>query len=190
MRYSLVVIGIAALAACDNSPRIDERNVSVEAVAQKVREAGNDDLFRPGKWQTKVTVKDMTIPGMPPSMQGQMKQMLAQRQNVVSESCLTPEDAKRPGGKFFTGKESSNCRYERFTMSGGRVDALMRCEGGQAGAMVMALNGTYTPTQSTTSMDMEVSGPEGTMKMTAVTENRRIGDCTRDEAKAAAGGEG
>lgn len=187
MRYSLIVVGIAALAACNRSPEIDERNASVEEVAQKVREAGNDNLITPGKWQTRVTVQDMTIPGMPPGMQGKMKQMLAQQQNIVAESCLTPEDAKRPGGKFFTGKESSNCRYERFTMSGGKVDAVMRCAGGQGGAMVMTMNGTYTPTESTTNMDMEVSGPEGMMKMKAVTENRRIGDCTGNEAREGSG---
>lgn len=188
MRYSLIIMGMAALAACNKSPEIDERNVSVEEVAQKVRGAGNDNLFTPGKWQTRVTVTDMSIPGMPPGMQGKMKEMLAQQQNIVSESCLTPEDAKRPGGKFFTGKESNNCRYERFTMSGGKVDAVMRCQGGQSGAMVMTLDGTYTPTASTANMDMEVSTPEGTMKMKAVTENRRIGECTGTEDRAAKGG--
>ena len=188
MRYSLVVVGIAALAACSRSPEIDARNASVEEVAEKVRDAGNANLFKPGKWQTRVTVKDMTIPGMPPSMQAQMKEVLAQRQNVVSESCLTAEEAGRPGGEFFTGKESGNCRYDRFTMSGGKVDAVMRCQSGQSGSMVMTLDGTYTPTESTANVDMEVSGPDGAMKIRAVTENRRIGDCTGKEAKVAAGG--
>ena len=188
MRTSLIVFGIAALAACNRSPEVDERNASVEEVAQKVRAAGNDNLFSPGKWQTRVTVKEMAIPGMPPAMQAQMKQMLAQRQNVVTESCLTPEEAKRPGGKFFTGKESSNCRYDHFTMSGGKVDAVMRCQGGRSGSMVMTLDGTYTPTQSTANVDMEISGPDGAMKMKAVTENRRIGECTGDEEKVAVGG--
>lgn len=187
MRFSLIILATAALAGCNKSPEIDERNASVEEVAQKVREAGADRLITPGKWQTRVTVQDMTIPGMPPAMQGRMKQMLAQQQNIVSESCLTPEDAKRPDGKFFTGKESRNCRYERFTMSGGKLDAVMRCDSGQGGAMVMTMNGTYTPTESTTNMDMEVSGPEGMMKMKALTENKRIGDCTGKEAAAAGG---
>ena len=186
MRYCLTIMLSAALAACNNDPGIDERNASVEEVAQKVRESGNGTLFSPGKWQTRVTVKEMNIPGMPPGMQGQMKQMLAQRQNVVSETCLTPEEAKRPGAKFFTGKDSSNCRYDRFTMRGGKVDAVMRCEGGGPGTMVMTMSGTYTPTESTTNMDMQVRGPEGSMQMKALTENKRIGDCTGAEAEAEA----
>ena len=190
MRYTVIIIALAALTACNKGPEVDERNASVEEVAQKVRESGGDALFQPGQWQTKVTVKDMTIPGMPEAMQGRMKQMLAQRQNVVAETCLTPDEAKKPGGKFFTGKESKDCRYDHFTMSGGKVDAVMRCKGsgGSSGAMVMTLNGTYTPTESTTNVDMQISGPDGTMKMTAVTENKRIGDCKGEETKVAAGG--
>lgn len=189
MRYSLLLIGFAGLvAACGRSPQVDERNASVEEVAQKVRGAGAENLFNPGRWQTKVTVEEMTIPGMPPGLQAKMKQHLAGRQTATELSCLTAADARRPGGSFFGGQKASNCRYDRFTMSGGRIDAVMRCQGDGPGTMVMTVAGTYTPDASTTRVDMEVSGgPEGAMKIRAVTENRRLGDCTGNEAKA--GGE-
>ena len=41
-------------------------------------------------------------------------------------SCLTPEEAKRPKEDFFAGA-AKNCRYERFDMGSGKIDAVMKC---------------------------------------------------------------
>ena len=55
---------------------------------------------------------------------------------------------------MFTGKDNGNCRYDHFTMGGGKFDAAMRCEG-QAAAqeMTMAMNGTYSPDAINRSVD-------------------------------------
>src|SRR5215213_11666263 len=184
MRHAVLLAGCAALvAACNKAPEINEKNASIEQVADKVRDSGAELFFNPGKWQTKVTVVEMNIPGMPASMQGQIKQGSAGQQSTVGESCLTPEEAKRPGGKFVSGNESKNCRYERFTMAGGKIDAVMRCEGGdRSTSMVMTVVGTYTPNSSMARVEMQVSGgSHGSMAIKAVAENRRIGECTGNE---------
>ena len=180
MRYAAVLITSAALlAACGSKPEVDMKNASVEEVAAEVGKAGvTEEFIRAGKWQTKVTMEDIDIPGMPVRAQEQMKSVFAKQQNVTVDYCVSPEEARRPGGKFFTGKESKDCRYDRFTMSGGKVDAVMRCQGQGSGSMTMTMTGTYTPDSSTTRSEMVISGGrEGNMTMKAVAEAHRVGEC-------------
>src|SRR6266550_1759443 len=157
MKIILCVIACALpLAACNKGPQVNEKNASVAEVAQKVREAGADESFvRPGLWESKVTVENFEMPGMPPEMAQRMKTMMAQNQEHDNHSCLTPEDVKRPKEDFFAGK-NNECRYDHFTMGGGKIDAAMRC-GGQDGGSVMQMAGTYSPDsyQMQTSMTVQ-----------------------------------
>ena len=173
----MAALGVS-IAACNRAPDVDLKNASVEEVANKVAAAGSSDQFlNPGKWQTKVTVEDVSIPGMPPSQQAEMKRMFGQ-QNVVVDQCLTPEEARRPGGKFFTGKDAKDCRYDTFKMSGGKMEAVMQCQGQGSGAMTLKVSGNYTPDNSTTRSEMTVSsGGQGSMTIKALVEGRRIGEC-------------
>ena len=182
MRHAAVLIASLAIAACSKGPEVDVKNASVEEVANQVAEAGGSQIMmRPGLWQSKVTVEDVSIPGMPPEAQAQMKGFYAKMNNSI-DSCLTPEDVKKPGGKFFGGKDADNCRYDHFTMSGGKIDAVMRCSGGGSGEMKMTIAGTYTPESSTTRSDMEISSKDGTMRIKALTEAKRAGECTSKES--------
>lgn len=190
-RAALLIAGVASLAACNQSPQVDMRNASVSEVAQRAREAGASTYIHPGQWQTKVTVEEMSFPGMTPEMQAQMKGIMGRQQNVTVEHCISAEEAKRPGGRFFTGKEPENCRYDRFTMGGGKIEAVMRCEAKPSGSMTMTVSGTYTPDRSTTRADMSMTGgSQGGMRIRSVTENRRIGECTgkADDVKVTMGG--
>jgi hypothetical protein len=176
---AVLIMGTALIAACGREPEVDLKNASVEEVAAEVGKAGAAEQYiRAGKWQTKVTMEEFEIPGMPVRVQQQMKAVFAEQQNVTVDYCVSPEEARKPGGKFFTGKESKDCRYDSFTMSGGKVDAVMRCEGEGSGSMTMKMTGTYTPDSSTTRSEMVVSGGrEGSMTIKARAEARRIGDC-------------
>src|SRR3954462_8650136 len=98
MKYSILLIACALpLAACNRSPQVNEKNASVAEVAKKVRETGADQSFvRAGLWQSKVTIDQLDIPGMPAEMSQRMKTMMAEKQEHNFETCLTPEDVKRP----------------------------------------------------------------------------------------------
>jgi hypothetical protein len=105
-------------------------------------------------------------------------------QNVIVDQCLTPEEARRPGGEFFTGKESKDCRYERFTMAGGKIDAAMKCTVEQA-TQTMTMKGAYTADTYNMQMSMKAEGGEGydagmTMRMRV--DAKRVGECTGKEA--------
>ena len=128
------------------------------------------------------------MPGLPPQAQAQMKGMMGEAS--THEYCLTPEEASRPRGKFFTGKDEGNCRYDHFTMGGGKIDAVMRCEENGA-SQIMRMAGNYSPDSYDMRMAMEREGGEkamGAMTMKMRVESLRIGECTSDELKVASGG--
>ena len=168
------------LAACNKGPQVNEKNASVAEVAQKDRaSAGNEAFVRPGLWESKVTIEKFDIPGMPPEMAQRMKTMMAENQEHGFQTCLTPEDVKRPKEDFFAGK-NNECRYEHFTMGGGKIDAAMHCGGKDGGTQVMQMAGTYSPDsyQMQTSMDMKRGArPEGSMTMAMRVEAKRVGEC-------------
>jgi hypothetical protein len=179
MKYAAVLITSSALlAACGSEPEVDMRNASVEQVAAEVgKAAGTEQYIRHGQWRTKVTVEEIDFPGVPVRVQAQMKEIITRQNSITVENCVSPEQAKRPDGDFFTGKKSKDCRYDRFTMSGGKIDALMRCQGEGSGEMTLKVAGIYTPDSSTTRSEMTVRGQEGGMTIKSLVEGRRIGDC-------------
>lgn len=183
MRYSLAVLGVAALAACNKGPEINVKNASVGEVADKVREASSDGSFvDPGRWETKVSLLDIEVPGMPPQMAQQMKQTMGKLQDNTYATCLTDADVKKPKEDFFAGK-NHNCRYDHFTMSGGKIDAALKCPGRGSESMAMAITGSYSRDSYEATMAMDVSGgPRGQgMKMRSHSESHRVGACKGDE---------
>jgi hypothetical protein len=185
MKHIVIVIaGAAALAAC-NKPAVDEKNASVAEVANAVRESGvaNESFLKAGQWQVKATVEEMNMPGLPAEAQAQIKQTMVRAAANTFEYCLTEEEAKRPAGKFFTGKDTNQCRYDHFQLGGGKFDAAMRCEE-QGHVQTMKMNGTYSPDNYTTHVEMNVEGgPQGSVTMKMRSEAKRVGQCTPQTAK-------
>jgi hypothetical protein len=182
-RIAIVIAGAAALAAC-NKPAVNEKNASVSEVANAVRQSGiaDDSFLKAGQWQVKATVEDMTMPNLPAEAQAQIKQTMARAAANTFEYCLTEEEARRPAGKFFTGKDDGNCRYDHFQLGGGKFDAAMRCEQ-QGHVQTMKMNGTYSPDNYTTHVEMNVDGgPQGNVTMKMRSEAKRIGQCTAQTA--------
>jgi len=186
MRSVLVIACVGLLAACNKGPQINEKNASVGEVANKVQAAAGDQGFvDPGKWETKVSVLDVDIPGMPAEMAAQMKQTMGKMQEHNFTSCLTEEEVKRPKEDFFAGN-NKDCRYDHFTMSGGKIDAALRCDGkGEGGAMTMTINGSYSRDSYEATMAMDVAGGrEGGMKIRSHSASHRVGQCSAAEIKA------
>ena len=178
-RVALLIFAAVPLAGC-GGPSVNEENASVEEVSEKVREASRDQgLIRPGQWTSSVTIERMDMPGVPPQAAEQMKRMVAQTH--TSERCLTPEEVQQPKGDFFGGNE--NCRYDHFTMRGGRIDAQMRCTA-QGATQVMDMEGTYSPDAYEMRMtSRSEGGPTGQgMTMQMKVEAERVGECTGEEA--------
>jgi len=188
MTRAAILVACAALAAgCDSGADIDMKNASVEQVADELRAqggtAGNDTFVRPGKWRASVNVEQFDMPGMPADMANQMKSRMASMPET--ETCLRPEDVKRPSEDFFAAQK--NCRYDHFTMGGGKIDARMTCRH-EGMSQQMEMSGTYGPDnyRMTTSMKTETGAAGlGAMTMRMTVESRRIGECDGTEQRRA-----
>lgn len=172
----------ALLAACHSQPTVTAQNASAAEVAAKLDAAGGSDAFvNPGHWKMTMTINDMTIPNMPPAMAQKMKGAMANARTF--ESCLTPEEAKKPKEGFFAGS-NNQCRYEHFTMGGGKIDAAMQCNE-QMGSRTMKMTGTYGGDAYHMTIASTGSGaannPAAGMSMTMTMDAKRTGECTGKE---------
>lgn len=180
-------IAVLVLAACNRSPTISATNATAAEVATKIAAAGGTESFvRPGKWSTTVTIDDMSAPDLPPQVQAQMKQHMSM--SHATETCMTPEQAKKPTAEMFNGA-AANCRYDRFAMGGGKLDMVMRCTAGsegETGSQQMAVTGTYDSDHyqmAMTSTTESAKGTMGAMSMKMHLTAKRIGDCTAAKTK-------
>src|SRR4030095_4502138 len=105
MKYVLLIAaGAATLAACNKLPRIDEKNATAAEIPRKMHEVGvGENTVQPGLWQSKVTIERFDMPGMPPEMAERMKTMMVENQGHDFQTCLTPDDVKKPKEDFFAG---------------------------------------------------------------------------------------
>ena len=183
MKFATILFVCAALplASCDSGPEVDARNASASDVAKQVRQSGvTSNFVNPGRWESKVTIEEMTMPGMPPEMAANMKSMAGREQTHTS--CLTEEEAKRPKEDFFAGGDK-NCRYDHFTMGNGKIDAVMKCKDKNM-AQTMAMQGTYGGDAYNMQMRMTGEaggGPQGGMTMKMRVDAKRVGACDGSE---------
>lgn len=176
-----VMVPALMIAACNKGPEVDLHNASANEVSQAIQQSGvmsSDTLVQPGLWESKVSVLDMTMPGIPPEYAGRMKEELAKHRNDSNRHCIKPEDVKKPKEGFFGADKS--CRYEHFTMGGGKIDIAMVCKQEN---MIQTTNmsGTYTPTTYSMDMSSVGTGPQQGMRMKMHIDSKRIGECTGKE---------
>lgn len=176
-----VAASVICLAACSKGPSVDVHNADTNQVSAAVSRSGvmtSDSMVQPGLWESKVSVLEMNIPGMPAQYANQMKQEIAAQRDKSSKNCVKPEDVKKPKEGFFGADKS--CRYDHFTMGGGKIDIAMVCKQENL-TNTTNMTGTYTPT--TYSMDVSSigSGPQQGMTMKMHVDAKRIGECTGKE---------
>lgn len=183
MRHAMLPLTLAAvllpLAACKQKA-VEATNEKPSEVAAKVAAANGAGTvhFSPGRWETRIRMVKMDMNGVPPEAKQMMEKMMGQGRTVTS--CLTPEQAEKPDGKFF-GQADRNCTYDHFSMGGGKLDAKLTCKTAH-GLQVMTMNGTFTGESYDSTMQMEGKGPTGEgMTMTMDVSAKRTGDCTGKE---------
>lgn len=173
------------LAACNSGPEVSATNATQAEVQEKVAAAGGTGvMIQPGRWEGQLTMHEIDMPGLPAEAKEQMKARMGAAQGFVS--CVTEEDVKEQKA-FFTGDErDKSCKYDRFTLGGGKLDAQMNCDRGPEGKMAISMAGTY----SADAYHMEMSsktqgaGPMGAMNMKMSVDAKRVGVCkgTADES--------
>lgn len=195
MRTVLIVtFAGAVLAGCNNANSTKEsaavtgdvtlHNATIAQVGEQVQAANaGGGLMAPGHWEGTMRIADMQVAGManlPPAVAAQMKAKMGAARPF--SSCLTKAQAERPNGGFF-GQDKANCRYDHFTMAGGKIDAAMKCGTGTA-MHAMTMTGTYS--RDAYQMQMTVAGggdagDAGAMSMKMAMSAKRTGDCAAGE---------
>jgi hypothetical protein len=171
-------VSVLCLTACNKGPKVDLHNATANQVSSAVNQSGvmsSDSMVEPGLWQSKATVLEMNVPGMPPQYAEKMKQSLAEHRNEASKHCITEADVKKPKEDFFGADKS--CRYDHFTMGGGKIDIQMVCKQENL-TQTTDMSGSYTPTTYSLDMSSKGTGPEQGMTMKMHIDAQRIGQCT------------
>lgn len=180
MRTAIALIPLALLAACNDGPTVEKKNASTVEVAKSVADAGMK--LNPGRWELTMQFKKFEVEGMPPEAKAAMQKMLGETRTFAS--CLTKEQAEKPDGKFF-GQQGEDCKYDTFTMGGGKIDATMTCKGTGENAgnnASMTLAGTYSADTYDMTMDMNGTAPNGkAMVMQMGLSSKHKGDCKGNE---------
>jgi len=180
MKIAVCVVASAlCLAGCNKGPTVELKNASGNEVAAAVKQSGvtsSNTMMQPGEWESKTSVLEMNMPGIPAQYAARMKQGIAEHRNEASRHCIKPEDVKKPKEDFFGADKS--CRYDHFTMGGGKIDVAMVCHQEQT-TEKMNVSGSYTPTSYSIDTAMTGSGGEQNgMSMKMHVDAQRVGECT------------
>ena len=183
MKHGVCVLAsIVCLTACNKGPTVELHNATGNEVAEAMTKAGvmnSDTMVQPGLWQSKATVLEMNMPGIPAQYAAQMKQSIAEHRNETSSHCIKPEDVKKPKEDFFGADKS--CKYDHFTMGGGKIDVAMVCREEET-TMNTQVSGSYTPTSYSIDSSMTgTGGRENGMSMKMHVDAKRVGECTGKE---------
>jgi hypothetical protein len=170
---------VMALSACSDggADKDGDGKITGEEAAVEAREA---ILPEPGLYRATVEIEEMTVPGMPAGMADQMKQSMAAQMSI--ENCLTEADRANMV-KEMVPDSGDSCTYDKYEMSGGKIDAKLTCKAPDGGTVVTTMNGTFTSTgvdmvlENTQSGGRQENGTHMKMRM----KNTRIGECAGNE---------
>ena len=177
----LVAMTAVMLGGCEK--KVEMTNASAEDVAKAMKD---QDGFKPGQWNASVEIVDVRLEGLPPK-DAEMATVMAKAmkgKKQVSATCLTPEQAKKPVTDMFAGKDKGVCTYQKFSMVGGKMDAVMVCTppGGGTGKMTLTLDGVYKADSYAVNVQMKGTDMPGSplgasMTMFGKNNGTRTGDC-------------
>ncbi|TAD83510.1 MAG: DUF3617 domain-containing protein [Sphingomonadales bacterium] len=169
---TMVAATAALVAGCSGGNADADGNGEV-SVKEAVEQA-KDEMPRPqpGLYKTTVTMTGLDIPGMPPEMAGHGAGL-----TTTTEDCLTKEEVDKGFEELVKQGQDGECSYERFSLAGGKLDAVMVCNAqGRVARMEMTGTTSTTGADLAAKMAMEFDGAgKGTMSFTA--KHERVGDC-------------
>jgi hypothetical protein len=162
------MVGCAALAACGKSGEQPGGNQAARAPGGATPAV--EMKLDPGLWETTV---EMAISGLPANMAA-----MARGTKITTRSCITDQQASRPSGEIFAGRQRNGCTYSDYSVSGGRIHGKMSCSGSNGGGVeTMVMDGKYGGDSFDMTMNVDTKAAGQTMAIGSHTIGRRIGAC-------------
>lgn len=176
-KFLIVGVAALALAACSNKGADADGDGKVSADEAKAEmSAGGAMAMKPGLWEVKIAFNKVEAPGMPAGVADKMKAQMDQ--GMTEKSCMTKEQAAKPGGDFFGAPPEANCTFDTLDRSGNSMKVAMTCK--PAGAIVVKskMDGTFGAETYSMNIEQSTEGmPMGAVKMTGKIEGKRVGEC-------------
>lgn len=169
----IAIMPLVLLAAACGSGEDDatiENGAAGEDVVEKMRDAVEEgSLMAPGEYETRVEIVDVEMPGLPDEFAEQVRAAMGK----PFRGCLTEADLDRPDESFFAG-ENSDCSYDKFDMTDGRVNASMRCVA-EGSTQRMTMVGQYR--EDGYDMKVEMTSDDPQSRMSWNINAQRVGNC-------------
>lgn len=174
----ILILGFAALAlsACDKGADADGDGKVSNEEAKAEMGSGGAMATKPGMWEVKMTFANVEAKGAPPEILSQIKAQAAK--GITMQSCMTKEQAEKPGTDFFGGTPEANCSFDKLDRSGNSINVEMTCK--PAGNIVVKskMDGSFAAETYTMNIEQSTEGmPTGPVKMTGKVDAKRVGDC-------------
>jgi hypothetical protein len=166
-----------ALASCSDKGA-DQDGDGVIDTAERAAEMDYDAFIpmKAGLWETKFIFTDVNLPTLGKSEKQKIMEEVAKGSS--SRSCLSAEQAKRPGADFFGGEGAEKCVYKTFDVAGQSAKLTLTCAMEGMGSIDMKLAGVMGETEFNYESEVDLRLPMvGKVKMKGNALGKHIGDC-------------
>jgi len=154
-----------------------------KTVEEAQQEAAKLDRPVPGLYSQTMKITKLEMPDAPPEMVKQMQ--AAMGQSEPTDFCLTEEMAKEGFEQMFQEIENEGeCTYDRFDVSGGKLDALLQCESKEQGKGTITMSGNVTSQGSDVTVEIATVNPGAPMGNSTIgmqMVSKRIGGCPAEK---------
>ncbi|MFC4293045.1 DUF3617 domain-containing protein [Sphingorhabdus arenilitoris] len=132
--------------------------------------------MKPGLWKSEAEFTDAEMTGIGDKRK---QELLAEMSNRLSgESCLTPEQAKKPDANFFAGGQSDDCKYSKFEVTDGRLDVAVSCSVKSMATLDMSMTGLVYESEYNLDIQPELRLPMiGKVTLNGKIKGRYLGPC-------------
>lgn len=180
-RITVATFAVFVLASCsDNSA--DRDGDGAVSTDERAAEMAADAFIpmKPGRWETKFTFTNIEVPTLGKAQKQQIMDEMAK--GASSTSCLSAEEAKKPGADFFGGEGANKCVYQTFDVSGQNVKMALRCGMEGMGSVDMDLAGAMDESKFDFDTQMALRLPMvGKVKLKGTAVGKHAGVCTGTE---------
>ncbi len=178
-----VAIGVSLLlGSCSSGTESDtngDGQISAEERAQEMSADGYLPIAA-GRWKMTFDFTDVDFKRLGKKEKDDL--MREVEQGASGLSCLSVEEASKPGADFFGGSGAEDCTYKRFDLAGNRATMQVICGMGSLGKVEMDLNGTVGRDRFDFDTELAVSVPiAGKIKMSGTMTGVHDGPCQGNE---------
>lgn len=174
-----LIVGLAALAiaACSNKDADADGDGKVsDAEAKAEMSSGGAMAMKPGQWEVKISFNKVEAPDMPEKVAAQIKSQMGK--GMTEQSCMTKEQAEKPGGDFFGAPPQANCTFDTLDRSGNNMKVAMTCKPAANIIVKSKMDGTFAAETYSMNIEQSTEGmPMGAIKMIGTIKGKRVGDC-------------